>query len=444
MNAERKNQRRRTYIVSRSVIGLVVTGSLGTLLWTPPNFILYGLDILLRSYLAFLGTVMAHEGVHGHLGSSRRANFVWGRIALIPALVPFTNFRRTHHLHHAHTNEPEWDPDYFMKPRHAFEIPFRALAMPHQWFFWLKRRNCLDRNHRRDLLVNYAMIAAVFGILVAVAGPIRVISGMVPVLFLVSMILWVPFALKTHEGHSVGAAETRSHDYYGQLMYWFSLGLSMHRVHHEKPQLSWIDLKPYVQPAPKGSWGGLIPKRDIKTSVWFFLALMAVGGTMEPAPAAAQFPWRALSTPGYAVGGMAAATAPAFAANSIESGVAIFGVGLAGGAIAGWMIGAAAEERLARGEGLSGRHKNALRAGTVMAGAGAGALASFFIINSEGGREGPASDEVIFGSFVAGGAALGVLSQVLLESRLEQHGSVQTGLGIGPEGQPELVLRLDL
>lgn len=78
MNAERKSQRRRTYLVSRSVIGLVVTGSLGTLLWTPPNVILYCLDILVRSYLAFLGTVMAHEGVHGHLGSSRRANFVWG------------------------------------------------------------------------------------------------------------------------------------------------------------------------------------------------------------------------------------------------------------------------------------------------------------------------------------------------------------------------------
>lgn len=266
MNAERKNQRRRTYLVSRSVIGLVVVGSLGTLLWTPPNLILYGFDILVRSYLAFLGTVMAHEGVHGHLGSSRRANFAWGRIALIPALVPFTNFRRTHHLHHAHTNEPDRDPDYFMKPRHPVEIPFRALAMPHQWYFWLKRRNLLDRNHRRDLIFNYGMIAAVFGILIALAGPARVFSGMVPALVLVSVILWVPFALKTHEGHSVGAAETRSHDYYGRLMYWLSLGLSMHRVHHEKPQLSWIDLKPYVQPAPEGSWGGLIPRRDIRTS----------------------------------------------------------------------------------------------------------------------------------------------------------------------------------
>lgn len=264
MNAEKRSRRDRTYFLSRGIICLILAGSLGTLWWTPPNVFLYALDILVRSYLVFLGTVMAHEGVHGHLGSTRRANFAWGRMALIPALVPFTNFRRTHHLHHAHTNEPDRDPDYFMKPRHAFEIPFRALAMPHQWYFWLARRNLLTRNHGRELLFNYALIAAAFGTLAVLVGPSRVAWGMGPVLVLVSVLLWVPFALKTHEGHSVGSPETRSHDYYGHLMYWFSLGLSMHRVHHEKPQLTWLELESFVQPAPEGSWGGLVPKRDIK------------------------------------------------------------------------------------------------------------------------------------------------------------------------------------
>lgn len=266
MNAERKRRRRRTYLVSRSIIGLVAAGSFGLLLWTPPNALLYALDVAVRTYLAFLGTVMAHEGVHGHLGSTRWANFAWGRIALLPSLVPFTNFRRTHHLHHAHTNEPDRDPDYFMKPRYPIEIPFRAVAMPHQWYFWLKRRNLLDRNHRRDLALNYGIIAAPIAILVAVVGPLRVVTGIVPVLLLVSVLLWVPFALKTHEGHSLGPAETRSHDYYGRLLYWLSLGLSMHRVHHEKPQLSWIELERFVRPAPPGSWGGLVPRRDIRTT----------------------------------------------------------------------------------------------------------------------------------------------------------------------------------
>ena len=206
MHEERRNQRRRAYFVSRSIICLVVAGSLGSLLWTPENALQYSLDILVRTYLVFLGTVMAHEGVHGHLGSTRRANFGWGRIALIPSLVPFTNFRKTHHLHHAHTNEPDNDPDIFMRSGNPIAIVLRAVAMPHQWYFWLKRRNLLDSKHRRDLLLNYTAIAAVFGILIAVAGPARVAMGMIPVLLLVSVLLWIPFALKTHEGHSVGAS----------------------------------------------------------------------------------------------------------------------------------------------------------------------------------------------------------------------------------------------
>jgi fatty acid desaturase len=218
MDVEKKRQRRRTYIASRAIVCLVVAGSLGTLWWTPSNVVLYLVDIGVRTYLVFLGTVMAHEGVHGHLGSTRRANFAWGRIALIPSLVPFTNFRRTHHLHHAHTNEPDLDPDYFMKPRRAIEIPFRALAMPHQWYFWLKRRNLLDRKHRREVLLNYALIAAVFAGVTALVGVSRVAWGVGPVLVLVSMLLWYPFALKTHEGHSVGSPEMRSHDYYGRLL----------------------------------------------------------------------------------------------------------------------------------------------------------------------------------------------------------------------------------
>ncbi|HKY61361.1 MAG TPA: fatty acid desaturase [Gemmatimonadota bacterium] len=266
MGAQWKSNRRHTYLVSRSVICIVVAGSLGSLLWIPPNLWLYGLDIVLRTYLVFLGTVMAHEGVHGHLGRTKSANFAWGRIALIPSMVPFANFRKTHHLHHAHTNEPDKDPDYFLVPRRAIEIPFRAVAMSHQWYFWLKRRDLVGRRHRHELLSDYAAIAGVFGLVLLAVGPARLLAGTLPALVLVSILLWYPFALKTHEGHSVGPSATRSHDYYGHLIYWLSLGLSMHRVHHEHPNLSWIELRPFVQPAPEGSWGGLIPRRDVRNS----------------------------------------------------------------------------------------------------------------------------------------------------------------------------------
>src|SRR5918999_4020292 len=114
--------RSRVYYLSRTIICLVVLLSIGTLFIPTPNVLLMTVDILLRTYLVFVGTVMAHESVHGHLGRTKAANFWWGRIALLPSMVPFTNFRKTHQLHHAHTNLPDLDPDHFMKSLSFFEL----------------------------------------------------------------------------------------------------------------------------------------------------------------------------------------------------------------------------------------------------------------------------------------------------------------------------------
>ena len=256
-------RRPQIYYLSRTIITLTVLLSIGTLFIPLSNPLLIPVDIGLRTYLIFIGTVMAHESVHGHLGRTRAANFWWGRIALLPSMVPFTNFRKTHQLHHAHTNLPELDPDHFMKSRNFFELVLRALAMPHHWFFWLRKRRRIKRSDLIELFLNYVGIAFVYAVVLVVIGPTRLLWGMAPPLALVSVLLWYPFAVQTHEGFSTGSAVSRSHNYYGRFMYWFSLGLSMHRVHHQQPKLSWIELRPFVVPVPRGlsRW---LPQRDIQ------------------------------------------------------------------------------------------------------------------------------------------------------------------------------------
>lgn len=259
-------QRRRAYWISRALIVAVVVLALGTLFVEPPSLPLYAADILFRTWLLFLGTVLAHEGTHGHLGRTKSANNWWGRLALLPNTVPYINFRKTHHLHHVHTNEPGKDPDYFLKSRHPIEMPLRALLMPHQWLFWLWKRGQLRRSDVVELGLNYLGILVVLAVMLSVVGIERLVWGMLPALVLVSWLLWYPFAYKMHEGFSTGPAETRSHNYYGRFMFWFSLGLSMHRVHHMRPDLPWLDLRSYVRSAPAGSGLRLLPRRDILPS----------------------------------------------------------------------------------------------------------------------------------------------------------------------------------
>jgi len=256
----------RVYQLSRAVTCAAVAAAVGTLFVEPSGACWYALDVLLRAYLVFVGTVMAHEAVHGHMGRTRGANFWWGRLALLPSMVPYTNFRKTHHLHHAHTNVPGRDPDYFMKSRNTAELVLRALVMPHQWFFWLRRRGRIKRADLAELALNYVGIFAVYGAVLAFVGPSRLFWGMAPSLAIVSILLWYPFAVQTHEGFSTGDPEERSHNYYGRLMYWFSLGLSVHREHHLQPRLNWVELKEYVEEAPAdaGGWAALMPRRDIR------------------------------------------------------------------------------------------------------------------------------------------------------------------------------------
>jgi fatty acid desaturase len=154
--------RQHIFYLNRTIICVICLLAVGSLFIPIVNNLHLALDIVTRTYLIFLGTVMAHESVHGHLGRTRGANFWWGRIALLPSMVPFTNFRRTHQLHHSHTNIPELDPDHFMKSRNLLELCLRAIAMPHHWFFWLWSRGRLQRAHLIELLLNYLGILAVY------------------------------------------------------------------------------------------------------------------------------------------------------------------------------------------------------------------------------------------------------------------------------------------
>lgn len=256
------------HLLSRCVVCAVAAGSLGGLFFVPANGWAYVADVLLRSYLAFVGTVMAHEAVHGLMGRTRAANLWWGRLALVPCMVPFTNFRKTHLLHHRYTNEEGRDPDHFVKPdaNREWELPLRAVAMPHHWLLWLRKRESVDGSHVRELLLNYLGIALVYLPILLLVGLERMVSGMLPLLVIVSLLLWYPFAFKTHEGFSTGSPEARSHNYYGRLMYWFSFGLSMHRTHHMRPHLGWIELLPFVESGPSAA-SALIPRRDIRNDL---------------------------------------------------------------------------------------------------------------------------------------------------------------------------------
>lgn len=255
--------RERIYLLNRLIICAVVTLAFGSYFWTPIGPWQTTFDILGRAWLIFVGSTMAHEATHLHLGATRRANIWWGRLSVVPSTVPSISVRKTHLVHHANTNIPEKDPDRFLKPEHWWEIPFRCLGLPHYWFAWLVRNGHVKRGDWIELALTYTVYLALYTGIGWAVGPTRLAIGLFPALALNSVFLWYLFAVKTHDGYSIGTQEERSHNYYGRFVFWISMGLSMHRVHHIYPRLAWIEILPLVQRSPGGFWSRFKMPRDI-------------------------------------------------------------------------------------------------------------------------------------------------------------------------------------
>jgi fatty acid desaturase len=247
---------------SRAVIVLVVAAALASYFWQPVSALAWVADVVGRAYLHFIAGAMAHEGTHGALGRSKRANMWWGRLALLPTTVPFVSFRKTHIAHHKHTNEPELDPDVFLNTPNVWELPFRAVLMPHHWVRWLVRHGRFTRRDLADYVGTYAAYFSVYALIAAQVGVGRFVAGILGAAVLHSFILWFPFAILTHQGYSTGAAEERSHDYRGGVAYLLTFGLALHRVHHLKPNLGWLEMATYIQPV---KWREALSfRRDIR------------------------------------------------------------------------------------------------------------------------------------------------------------------------------------
>lgn len=104
--------------------GVLVAGLRGAVpLW---------LGLVLNSVLASTFYMPMHEAAHKNImGKSTKGRWLEemiGRLTSIPTGLEFTSHRASHMRHHAHTNDPERDPDHFTEGRLG-ELPVKFYGM---------------------------------------------------------------------------------------------------------------------------------------------------------------------------------------------------------------------------------------------------------------------------------------------------------------------------
>ena len=117
---------------------IVVTFSVCAVLWS--SVLVLGMNgtiplwtgLILNTLLAATFYMPMHEAVHkniwGKVTSGRVVEELIGMLCSVPILIPFRLHRASHMRHHAYTNDPDRDPDFFFQGE-LRDLPLKVLSL---------------------------------------------------------------------------------------------------------------------------------------------------------------------------------------------------------------------------------------------------------------------------------------------------------------------------
>lgn len=196
--------------------------------------------VLFCTAAAYAQFTVVHDAVHGAVAKNRRFNDAMGFLACVPLWGPFAAFKRNHLHHHAHTNDPKEDPDFWVARGPGLPgMVFRCLTML-QFHYWsyltkLKRR---DAAYAATLLT----LAAFMGVLVVgksagILGPL-LLYWVLPAQLAVALLAFL-FDYWPHRPHT---GRGRLKDTAALVPRWMDapfFAQNLHLLHHLNPTVPW-------------------------------------------------------------------------------------------------------------------------------------------------------------------------------------------------------------
>jgi ferredoxin-NADP reductase/fatty acid desaturase len=196
----------------------------------------------LCAYAAF--TVM-HEACHGNLdGGDPRFSALeelLGWLAGAVLFAPYSAFRVMHLLHHAHTNDPERDPDHWVVGGNALSVAARCLTIVPYYYagflFGRSSQTAAARSGRLPTVLGVAVFLAAFGALCAAGLASQAVWLWLVPAVLASGMLAFAFDWLPHHPH---ALQERYRDTRVLLIPGATvalLGQNYHLIHHLHPRV---------------------------------------------------------------------------------------------------------------------------------------------------------------------------------------------------------------
>lgn len=196
--------------------------------------------VALNAVAAYLGFTVFHESVHRTAHRNRLVNDAMGWLPALMLTFTYPVFRSCHLQHHAHTNDPDYDPDLSVANSPALLRPF--------WLVWtaVNYRRLCHRHRWATTSARRAQQALDAALLLSV--PVTILTGHFAELwamYLAPLLLAGPFLyyafdyLPHHPHHSIERyLDTRIQP--GRIRHAVLLAQNYHLIHHLWVSVPWF------------------------------------------------------------------------------------------------------------------------------------------------------------------------------------------------------------
>ena len=213
-----------------------------------------GWVILINSLMAYILFTPMHEAGHlnisGNKKSLRWVDEIIGWISGVPLFAPFYIFKVVHFQHHAHTNDPEKDPDHWLASKNFISLLFHSTTIFPVYFIkafqMLSGQERIAKKVKRDIkigMIGLFVITMLFIFMGMTIGWLLVLKIWILPAIIAQIVLAITFDWLPHHPHEERARylNTRIIDIPG--LSFFLLGQNYHLIHHLYPRIPFYDYK---------------------------------------------------------------------------------------------------------------------------------------------------------------------------------------------------------
>jgi beta-carotene hydroxylase len=189
----------------------------------------------------YLGFTVLHESVHRLVHKNRFLNDILGWPAGLVLTMPQTTFRAVHLMHHAQTNDPDLDPDFFVGQGPWWQFPVRMLSP--LWEYRIKYFKGRWWRNRWELAAELATEALIVAL---VAGSVATghfgdlfVLWLAPAMLALAFLAYA-FDKVPHKPYDSRERFLDTRAYPSRVLNLLLLGQNYHIIHHAWVTIAWF------------------------------------------------------------------------------------------------------------------------------------------------------------------------------------------------------------